>query len=138
MSAGSSPNARAACPKTRAAERSSEGVCEAIAVRRSRDVFAGTVGGTDALREDTALEGLLAEAHRLALIADDQGTICISISAPESPPRQALGAARVRWSAGARRDGDVPGKSSSAASAPATAGGPGAVEKISERAVLIR
>ena len=61
------------------------------------------------------------------------GTMCISPSATGKPSLgEARGAACGRWSAAGRRGAGVPASSSSAASAPATAGGPGAVEKISE------
>ena len=116
------------------------GVWEAIAARRRREVPAGTVGGRIACAKTPRSSARLAEAHRVALVAHDQWhDVHVARRAPAKPSRgeraaqcagggvQTLHAVRTLLDS-----------SSSAASAPATAGGQGAVEKISERAVLTR
>ena len=125
-------------PEHRAASRSSALLCEAITARRRREVPSGTVGGRMAWAKTP--RSIASSQMRIACLASPttSGTICVVEPATSKPSRASSSrrASPLAWSFSTRWGCSV--RSSSAASAPATAGGGGAVEKMNGRAVLTR
>ena len=127
-----------AAPSTRAAPRSAPGSCVDIAVKRSREVPSGTVGG----RMPWAKMPCSSMASDSLIVCVESptrtGTIWLS-ERPTGSPSAASASRRTaaltpsRWTISGSAS-----SSASASSAAATAGGGSAVEKMNERAVLSR
>ena len=118
--------------------RSSLFVCEAITARRRREVPSGTVGGRIAWANTPFSMPRSQTFIACAASPTTSGTMWV-LEAPTSKPWLSS-SARIRSPlfASLRTRRGCSSSRSSAASAPATAGGGSAVEKMSGRAVLIR
>ena len=113
-------------------------MCEAISVKRSLELRGATVGGRIAWAKTPRLSAAAQSSTAWAASPTISGMICVSPSGGEIPAR--ANAERISalfaWSFSTRRGCSL--SNSSAASAPAIAGGGGAVEKISVRAEFTR
>ena len=135
---GWKPAAMAARDSVWAASRSSPRVCDAITARRSREVPSGTVGGRMAWAKTPRSSAASHTDMARWASPTTSGTIWVCAPVTSKPSRASSdrSVSALAWSFSTRRG--CSRRSSSAASAPATAGGGNAVEKISERAVLMR
>ena len=130
------PSWRAALPITRAASRSSSALWLAIAVSRSRELPAGTVGGRTACANTPPSSA----RSQSAIARRGSPTITGTIWVREPPVLSPWASSPSRRTAALRRSCSTsPGRStssSSAASAAPVDGGGSAVEKMNGRAVL--